>query len=237
MDYEMIFDYHTHTLFSHGKGRVEDNVKVAVEKGLSEIAISDHGPGHLTYGVRWSRVPEMRKEIEEANNKYPIKVWMSVEANIVDKGNGLDISKDEIPAFDFILAGYHYGIRNGYMVRNWLDFHGVKNRKLIVKNTDMTINALYENDIRILTHPGDKGPFDLAEIAKACARTGTWMEISTHHPDLTVEGIEIAAKEDVKFVISSDAHIPRNVGEFKGGVERALKAGLDLDRIVNLRRI
>ena len=236
MEYVMTFDYHTHTVYSHGKGSVEDNVRVAVEKGLSEIAISDHGPGHLTYGIKWDEVPDMRKDIDDANEKYPIRVFMSVEANIVNKGNGLDIRKEEIPAFDFIIAGYHYGIPNGYCVSNWLDFHGLKNSKLIVKNTDMTVRALYENDIRILTHPGDKGPFDIAELAKACAATDTWMEISTHHPNLTVEDIKTAAKEDVSFVISSDAHIPGNVGEFTGGVTRALKAGLDMERIVNIRR-
>ena len=32
----MIYDHHTHTTFSHGKGSIEDNVKVAVEKGLIE---------------------------------------------------------------------------------------------------------------------------------------------------------------------------------------------------------
>ena len=38
-------DYHTHTTYSHGKGRVEDNVKAAIAAGLREIAITDHGPG------------------------------------------------------------------------------------------------------------------------------------------------------------------------------------------------
>ena len=52
--YKMIFDYHTHTTFSHGKGSIEDNVKAAVAAGLSGIAITDHGPGHLTYGVKGS---------------------------------------------------------------------------------------------------------------------------------------------------------------------------------------
>ena len=44
-EYKMLFDYHTHTTFSHGKGSIEDNVKEAVKKGLKAIAITDHGPG------------------------------------------------------------------------------------------------------------------------------------------------------------------------------------------------
>ena len=41
------FDWHTHTVYSHGKGTIEDNVKVAIEKNLTSIAITDHGPGHV----------------------------------------------------------------------------------------------------------------------------------------------------------------------------------------------
>ncbi|WDC83585.1 PHP domain-containing protein [Caloramator sp. mosi_1] len=44
---KIIGDYHTHTIYSHGKGTIEDNVKAAINKGLKEIVISDHGPGHM----------------------------------------------------------------------------------------------------------------------------------------------------------------------------------------------
>ena len=39
MRYKLLYDLHTHTTFSHGKGSIEDNVKVAIEKGLKAIAI------------------------------------------------------------------------------------------------------------------------------------------------------------------------------------------------------
>ena len=47
-NYIMRWDHHTHTIYSHGKGKVIDNVREALSKGLDSIAISDHGPGHLT---------------------------------------------------------------------------------------------------------------------------------------------------------------------------------------------
>ena len=45
-------DYHTHTIYSHGSGTIRDNVEEALRKGLKEIGICDHGPGHYLYGVK-----------------------------------------------------------------------------------------------------------------------------------------------------------------------------------------
>ena len=94
-NYELIYDLHTHTTYSHGKGSVEDNVRQAFNEGLEYIAISDHGPGHLFYGINRNEIVNMRNDIERMNVKYPkLNVKMSVEANIVKNGNGLDI-RDE----------------------------------------------------------------------------------------------------------------------------------------------
>ena len=101
----------------------------------------------------------------------------------------------------------------------------------------MVIDCLRQNDISILTHPGDKGPFDIRAIAEVCVETDTLMEINTWHGHMTEEEIRIAAEvEGVQFIISSDAHTPDRVGDFKDGVERAIRAGLDLNRIVNIRK-
>lgn len=252
--YKMLFDYHTHTTFSHGKGSIEDNVKEAIKKGLEAIAITDHGPGHKTYGIKISELPQMRAEIKKLQKKYPqIKIYLGVEANILDsqraeknavvKGdNNLDITPKQTEEFDFVLAGYHFGLADCYCISNFMFSHGIgksQKREEILKerNTSMVLKALEKNDIRVLTHPGDKAPVDIAEIAKMCAKTNTLMELNMKHPHLTVENIKIAAREDVKFIISSDAHIPENVGTFDKALQRALLAGLDPDRIVNIKRI
>lgn len=243
MKYKMTFDYHTHTVFSHGKGTIEDNVKEAVKKGLEAIAITDHGPGHLTYGIKRSAVAEMREEIERLKPLYPqIEIYLGVEANTVDRDNFLDVTPEEYGQYDFVNAGYHFGVTDGYCMANFLFKHGVmktQKRKAFLekRNTEMIVKAIENNKIKILTHPGDKAPVDMRRLAEACAKHGVWMEISTHHPNLTVEDIKIAAKEDVKFVISSDAHIPEKIGTFQGGLERAIEAGLDLDRIVNIKEV
>ena len=67
---KILADYHTHTIYSHGKGTIEDNVKVAISKGIETLGISDHSYGHLTYGVKRDDIFKMREEIDILNEKY-----------------------------------------------------------------------------------------------------------------------------------------------------------------------
>jgi putative hydrolase len=251
MNYKMTFDYHTHTIYSHGltpwtphgKGTIEQNALAAAGKGLEAFALSDHGPGHLTYGIRLSQLPEIKKEINRVSPLVPgLKIYLSVEANIRSGATSLDISPQEAMEFDFLLGGYHLGVRNAHVVSNFFIKRGYftseeSTRRALVRNTEMVIRALYENNLRILTHPGDKAPVDIMEIAKACAETDTWMEISNFHSHLAGEEIKLAAKTAAQFVISSDAHRPERIGSFEKGLKRAMEAGLDPARIVNIKEI
>ena len=36
-DYELLYDLHTHTTYSHGKGSIEDNVREAFNQGLEFV--------------------------------------------------------------------------------------------------------------------------------------------------------------------------------------------------------
>ncbi|MGL4484615.1 MAG: PHP domain-containing protein [Anaerovoracaceae bacterium] len=240
-NYNMIFDYHTHTTYSHGKGSIEDNVKVAKEKNLSEIAISDHNSGHIFYGIAKDALPKMQKEIIALQKKYPeIEIHLSVEANINNTERGLDVDDEELSYCDFIIAGYHFGVPKAYIIQNYLINKGIIKsksfkQKMKKKNTEMYINALKKNDIKILTHPGDKAEIDLEKVAKTCAEEGTWIEISTHHRNLSVEEIQLMAKYPVNFVLNSDAHTPERVGDYESALDKAIKAGIDTERIVNVK--
>ncbi len=242
--YRLLYDLHTHTTFSHGKGSIEDNVKAAVSRGLNTVGISDHGPGHVTYGVKRSNISVMRREVERLKPLYPqIGILLGIEANIINPSGRLDVTEEEMKQFDYLLAGYHYGVfgekpvlalglhARNFILTGWFHKGTGKQKRL---NTELAVRAIYENEIKILTHPGDKGVFDIGEIAQACADRGTLMEISTWHDWLTVDGIRQAAKTDARFVISSDAHTPERIGDCQGAVDRITEAGLDFERVVNL---
>lgn len=241
--YGITEDLHTHTVYSrvgpyfHGKGRIIDNVKAAHEKGLKSLAITDHGPSDF-YGLSIKKLPKMRAEIARAAKQYPdVKVYLGVEADITDTPNGLDVTPEEAELFDFINAGYHY-VPNCRMLANWLAFHLPCPEKiklnLMQYNTGLVERALYNNDIKILTHPGDKAYFDMDVIGKACEETGTIVEINARHKHPDVDDLRILANYAVNFIISSDAHKPSKVGRYVRSVELALAAGIAVRRIVNI---
>ncbi len=248
MKYKMIWDFHSHTTYSHGKGSIEENVIIGMKRGLKKVAITEHGPGHLGFGVSMKKMKEIKEEIEKLKILYPeIEIVFGVEANISTKGNFIDVKPEDMDFFDIVLAGYHYGIMGAFSGQNFLSakmkradngsITRAKKGSLLVRNTEMVVNALHTNNIFMLTHPGDKGPFDILEMAKACEETDTLMEISNWHPYLDEDGIKIAAKTGVKFAISSDAHSPEKIGGFTKGLKRAQNAGLDISRIVNIEKI
>ena len=243
METKLTFDWHTHTVYSHGKGTIEDNVKAAREKGLTSVAITDHGPGHVGYGFRRREIQNMRAEIDLLNRKYDdIDIYMSVEANIINASGELDVRPEEFELYDFVIAGYHFGTA-GRNPLSSLSLHGRNllsarrkkySERLIRRNTDLVVRALRKNDIRTLTHPGDKGAVFLEEVAQVCAETDTYMEISNRHRQLTTEEIRLVSKYDVKFIIGSDAHVPQRVGTCENALVRVKEAGLDPARVVNL---
>ena len=239
-------DYHTHTIYSrvgpyfHGKGKIIENVAAAVGKGLKEVAITDHGPTDF-YGLSLKNIPKIREDIAEAVKRFPrVKVYLGVEADIVDSPNGLDVAPEDFALFDFVNAGYHY-VLNCHMIPNWLAFRfpcpGSLREKLRKQNTERIIKALKCNDIKILTHPGDKAYIDTHAVAKACEETGTLVEINARHRHPDCEELRIFASYDVKFVISSDAHKPEKVGRYMKSMALALDAGIDPARIVNIEEV
>lgn len=238
----MLFDWHTHTTYSHGKGTIEDNVRTARKLGLTSLAITDHGPGHFGYGFKRKDIPAMRRDIDELNARYDdITIYMSVEANIINPSGLLDVKPEEFEYYDFVIAGYHFGTLGDHPAASML-LHGQNlaararkhySDKLIEKNTEMVVASLLKNPIRTLTHPGDKGEVDLDLVFMTCEKTGTLLEISNRHKQLTVEEIRRAMKYDVQFILGSDAHLPDKVGGCELALERVKEAGLDPERIVN----
>ena len=109
----LLWDLHTHTLYSHGMGDIEDNWKAAKDAGMEVLGIADHGPGHIGFGISRKHLPEMRAKIEAVNARAQQeggpRVQLGVEANIINPDGELDMTPAELAQLDFVIAGYHFG--------------------------------------------------------------------------------------------------------------------------------
>lgn len=235
-------DYHTHTIYSHGKGTIKENVEAAIKRGLREIAISDHGPSHMGFGVKKKNLYKIRNEIELLRDEYKqIKILMGLEANIISYDGDIDVDEEIINMIDILLVGFHFGARPK-SIKDAYRMFGLNNIGKINKkthdrirylNTKALINAINRYDIFLITHPGDKVSIDTKELAKVASKRNTALEINSSHGYLNTEYIRITMREGAKFIISSDAHKPSDVGNFKDAIERVKEAGLSTDSILN----
>ena len=237
-------DYHTHTIYSHGKDTIRDNVEAARDKGLVEIAITDHGPSHMTYGVKRENFKKMRQEIDLLNEEYKdIKILLGVEANIISCEGEIDIDDEISSLIDILLVGFHFGAKPR-TIKDAYDLYALNqickiSKKLLYKsiaiNTKAMISAINNYDIDLITHPGAKLNIDIIEVARAAGKRNTALEINSHHGHLTVEELRVAMNENVKFMINSDAHRKEDVGNVQEGINRAVEVGLDKSKILNVQ--
>jgi len=121
-----LMDYHTHNRrCGHAFGEIEDYVKMAIEKNLSEIGISDHFPlGVIVDDPQFNDIikrasmdikefPNYISEIKRLKETYKnkIKILLSTEVNFATPGRALTRQKKVIEPFiddiDYLLVAIH----------------------------------------------------------------------------------------------------------------------------------
>ncbi len=236
-------DYHTHTPYSHGKNTVLENTIAAKKLGLKEIAITDHGFNHLLFGLKRSRLGDLRAEIEEAKRLTGLNVLMGMESNLISLDGQTDMKESDLPYFDIYLCGIHEvlkysGLSDAYniMFKNYVAYKMGKrpSEKVIQKTTRAYVSAVKKNPIDILTHINYKCCCDLKEVAQVCADYGTYIEINTKKRHVSAEELNLMASTGVRFVIDSDAHSADRVGDTAIAEQLLAEAGVPWEQIDNI---
>ncbi len=235
-------DLHTHTTYSHGRGTIEDNVRAALDRGLTAVAITDHGPGHLFIGIRgMAAFMRMKQEIARLGRKYPgIDILFGVEANIVDVDGTIDVPAYILRQLDILLVGYHKLVRPRSVAafclgaRNFLaGWTGRAGEDLRRRNTAAICEAVRRYPIDAITHPGLQIDIDTRELGRVCAEQGTALEINSAYAKDLEAFLAAALDTGVKLVINSDAHSPDKVGDFAAALQLAERLGVPAGRIIN----
>jgi len=235
-------DFHTHTIYSHGRGTVRENVYSAVKKGLKAVGISEHGPNNIGVGTNIRDFEKIKKEIEELKKEIKgIDILFGCEANVISLEGDLDIPEELLNEMDYVMVGLHpqiwgKSLKDTYhlLVENYIA-KKLPSRltKVMEQNTRALINAIERYKVDIITHPGLHMPINTKILAKKAAEKGTALEINAGHNHTTVDYIKIAKEQGVKFAIGSDAHEPDRVGDLKQAIKLAQKAGLTKEDIIN----
>ena len=235
----LLADYHTHTTFSHGKGSIEDNVKVAIQKGLKEIAITDHGLAHSLFGINLKKLKIMKEQINELKVKYPqINILLGVEANLISHNGDIDVNNKLLEYVDIVIVGFHKTARPQnigaflkFYLPNWLK---IKSKKQIKVNTNAYLQMLEKyNYITCITHLNYGCKVNVEDVAKACKTHNVYVELNGKRTLFTKQEINKMLNLNVNFLINSDAHTPQNVGNTTIPTNFALKYKIPQNNVSN----
>lgn len=231
-------DYHIHTKFSDGRDSVLEVAFEAQRKGLSEIAITDHG-FHIPT-MSYEKFLKAKKACREAEEKTGIKVYAGVEANIISTDGDLDVPFEKLPEIEYLIAGFHKfaipkNVTSFFEAYAVTYFNGMfkTSEKAIRRNTRALLNVIERYPVRALAHINHSLKVDVYQVASACREKGVLVELNAKHlSDLDGEW-EALIDSGADFVLNSDAHRLSAVGDLSAALEKVLAQGIEKERIVN----
>ena len=215
-------DLHTHTNLTDGVASLEDMVAAAARKGYEYYAITDHAPNLFFQRMTDEKMLAQREQVRALD--APLELLHGTELNIAPDGS-VDWDQDFLAGFDLCVASVH---------SNFDQPRAEMTRRLVTACENPRVN--------IIGHPltrriGRRPPVDVdfGELFRACARTGTALEInaSPQRLDLPSDHIRAARDAGVVFAIDSDAHSVADHGNLPYGVGTAQRGWLTPDDVIN----
>ena len=174
---------------------LEDMVAAAARRGYEYYAITDHAPNLFFQRMTDEKMLAQRDQVRALD--APLELLHGTELNIAPDGS-VDWDEAFLAGFDLCVASVHsnFDQPRAEMTRRF-------------------VTACENPHVNIIGHPltrriGRRPPVDVdfGELFRACARTGTALEInaSPQRLDLPSDHIRAARDAGVVFAIDSDAH-------------------------------
>jgi len=220
-------DLHTHTDLTDGVASLEVMVAAAERRGYEYYAITDHAPKLIMQRMTDEKMLAQRAQVRALDAS--LELLHGTELNIGPDGSvdweAAGLGGQGLAGFDLCVASVHS--------------HFEQPR---AEMTRRFITACENPRVNIIGHPtarriGKRPPVDVdfGELFRACARTGTALEInaSPQRLDLPSDHIRAARDAGVKFAIDSDAHSVSDLGNMPYGVGTAQRGWLTPDDVIN----
>jgi DNA polymerase (family 10) len=216
---------HCHTDYSDGANSIEEMALAAEALGMKYLTITDHSPtAFYARGVEIDRLRAQWEEIDRVQERVGIKLLKGTESDITKDG-ALDYPDSILERFDVIIASIH--------ARNKMD---------AAQMTDRLLKVLQLPLFKIWGHPlgrliQSRAPIDcrVEEILDAIAASRAAIEINgdPHRLDLEPRWIRRARERGIKFIVSTDAHSTRGMGNLQFGVAMARRGWLQRSDVLN----
>src|SRR6202050_2977314 len=224
-------DLHTHTDLTDGVATLADMVAKAQSRGYAYYAITDHAPNLFMQRMTDEKMLAQREQVRHLGAQLAagpggeqMVLLHGTELNIAPDGT-VDWPAGFLDGFDVCVASVHSSFDQS---------RAAMTRRFV---------AACENPhVNIIGHPltrqiGRRPPVDvdLPELFRACARTGTALEVNAHPNRLDLPSAHIRAAKDagVKFTIDSDAHFTGGLDYLRYGVGTAQRGWLTPDDVIN----
>lgn len=236
-------DYHTHTIYSHGKGTVLENAERAKEIGLQEIAITDHGFEQMAFGLKHKKMPRLVSDCRKAAEITGVNVYVGIESNLCDEDGRTDLKEEDYKDFDIYLMGIHRFVKFSHikdfwnmLVRNsvYTTLRLQAPKSLIRYNTKAYINSIKKYPIDAITHLNFLSFCDVAEVAKAARDYGTYIELNSKKVHLTDDELDRVNQTGVRFIVNSDAHSLDRIGDTLLVDKLLQRVNISAERIDNI---
>lgn len=168
---------------------------------------------------------------------------MGIESNIIGDDGTTDLKKEYYKDFDIFLAGIHKFVKYKpgtffkLFVPNYFNSTFKRcdvSERLIKENTKTLINVIKNNPVDAITHLNYCSYSDAAEVAKAAADYGTYIELNAKKVHLSDDELYNVEKTGVNFIIGSDAHTPDRVGEISLVLKTLERVNIPKERIMNI---
>jgi DNA polymerase (family 10) len=219
-------DLHTHTDLTDGVASLETMADAARRRGYEYYAVTDHAPDLIMQRMTDEKMLAQRDRVRALTAQFTggLVLLHGTELNIGPDGS-VDWDTDFLAWFDICVASVHS--------------HFEQSR---AEMTRRFVTACENPHVNVIGHPttrriGKRPPVevDFGELFRACARTGTALEInaSPQRLDLPSDHIRAARDAGVKFAIDSDAHSVSDLGNMPYGAGTAQRGWLTPDDVIN----
>jgi DNA polymerase (family 10) len=223
-------DLHTHTNLTDGVGTLDQMVSTARARGYEYFAVTDHAPNLFMQQMTIEKMLEQRDQLRKLQSRMAgdgdreMSLLHGTELNIAADGS-VDWPEEILADFDVCVASVHshFDQPRDEMTRRFL-------------------RACENPMVNIIGHPsarkiGKRPPVDVdwGELFRACAATGTALEINSHPDRLDLPSDHIRAARDagVKFSIDTDSHATGHLDFLRYGVGTAQRGWLTSDDVIN----